>query len=74
MFRKPHYKPINDCIYSYVMKLQNELWSKIMSLIAPSASHTDEAIFRAIIEGAFENAEKYSAPSELIAEKLEKIL
>lgn len=65
---------LNDCIYSYVMKLQNELWSKIISLIAPSASRTDEAIFRAIIEGAFENAEKYSAPSELIAERLVKML
>ena len=28
---------LNDCIYSYVMKLQNELWSRIISLIAPSA-------------------------------------
>lgn len=65
---------LNDCIYSFVMKLQNELWSKIISLIAPSASQTDEAIFRAIIEGAFEKAEEYSAPSELIVEKLVKIL
>lgn len=65
---------LNDCIYSFVMKLQNELWSKIISLLAPSASQTDEAIFRAIIEGAFEKAEEYSAPSELIVEKLVKIL
>lgn len=65
---------LNDCIYSYVMKLQNELWSRIISLIAPSASQTDEATFRTIIEGALENSEKYSAPSELIVEKLVKIL
>lgn len=65
---------LNDCVYSYVIKLQNELWSRIISLIAPSASQTDQAIFRAIIDGAFENAEKYSAPSELIVEKLVKIL
>lgn len=65
---------LNDCIYSYVMKQQNELWSRIISLIAPSADNTDEAVFRAIIEGTFENAEKYSAPSELIVEKLVKIL
>lgn len=65
---------LNDCVYSYVMKLQNELWSRIISLIAPSASQTEASIFRAIIEGAFENAEKYSAPSELMVEKLVKIL
>ena len=65
---------LNNCIYSYVMKLQNELWSRIISLIAPSASQTDKAIFRTIIEGAFENAEKYSFSAELIVEKLVKIL
>lgn len=65
---------LNDCIYTYVMKLQNELWTRIISLIDPSASQTDKTIYRAIIEGAFGNAEKYSAPSELIAEKLVKIL
>lgn len=65
---------LNDCIYSYVIKLQNELWSKIISLIAPSASQTDKEIFRVIIEGAFKNAEEYSAQSELIVEKLVKIL
>lgn len=65
---------LNDCLYSYVMKLQNELWSRIISLIAPSASQTDKAIFRAIIEGTFEKTEEYSAPSALIIEKLVKIL
>lgn len=64
---------LNDCIYSYVMKLHNELWSRIISIIAPSASQTDEAILRAIIDGAFENAAKYSAPPELIVERLAKI-
>ena len=65
---------LNDCIYSYVIKLQNELWSRTVSLIAPSASQTDEVALRAIIEGAFENAEKYSVTSESIVEKLVKIL
>lgn len=57
---------LNDCIYSYVIKLQNELWSRIISLLVPSVSKTDEAIFRAITEGAFYAAEKYSAPPKLI--------
>lgn len=65
---------LNNRVYSYVMKLQNELWSRIFSLIAPSAAQKEEAVFRAIIEGAFENADKYSAPSELIVEKLVKML
>lgn len=65
---------LNDCVYSYVENLQNELWSRIISLIAPSASQNEKRIFRSIIDGSFENAEKYSAPSELIVEKLVKML
>ena len=65
---------LNDCVYLYVTKLQNELWSKIYSFIAPSAAHTDESVLRTIIEGAFEASGKYSVPSELIVEKLVKLI
>lgn len=65
---------LNERIYAYVVKQQDELWLKIFAFVAPSASQTDEAVLRTIIEGAFEKAAAYSAPSELIAEKLVKIL
>lgn len=65
---------LNEYIYSYAMKLQNELWERIVSLLAPSASETDKTIFRTIIDGAFKNAEKSPVPSEFMIAKLVKIL
>lgn len=65
---------LNDCVYSYVIKLQNELWTKTVSKLAPSASPTDQAVLKAIIEGAFEKSLTYSAPPKLVTERLVKIL
>ena len=65
---------LNDRIYAYVVKHQNELWAEIMSLIAPSSSEEDEAVMRAIIEGAFEKAWEYSIPAEAVAERLVTLL
>lgn len=65
---------LNESVYSFVMKLQNDLWSKILFLIAPSASQTEELVLRSIIEGTFEKAVNYSVSAELIAEKLVKLL
>lgn len=65
---------LNDCIYSYAVKQLNDLWSDILSLISPSASQTDAAVLRTIIEGAFEKSAEYSVPSELIVKKLVALL
>ncbi|MGN1421432.1 MAG: TetR/AcrR family transcriptional regulator [Eubacterium sp.] len=65
---------LNDSIYSVVMRLQNDLWSKIFSVIAPSKSQTEEKVLRSIIEGAFEKAADYNAPTDIIVEKLVNIL
>lgn len=65
---------LNDSIHSYVMRLQDQLWSIIFPRIAPSASQTEETVLRSMIEGAFEKAAQYHASTDLIAEKLVKVL
>lgn len=65
---------LNQSVFSYVMKLQNELWARIISLIAPSAPRTEHMMDRAIVEGAFENAVKYAIPPEQMAERLGNVL
>ncbi|MGN0523890.1 MAG: TetR/AcrR family transcriptional regulator [Eubacterium sp.] len=65
---------LNDGVHSVVIRLQNDLWSKIISIIAPSSSQAEERVLRSIIEGAFEKAADYDAPTDIIAEKLVNLL
>lgn len=65
---------LNESVSSYVSKLQDELWARIISLIAPSAPRTEHVMDRAIVEGAFENAVKYAIPPEQMAERVGNVL
>lgn len=65
---------LNDSIYHYAAEQHNKLWEEILPLIAPAASNRDANVLRAVIEGTFEKAEKYSVSAELAAERLLMIL
>ena len=65
---------LNDSVYAYAAERHEALWGEILPRLAPAASPADAAVFRAIVDGAFEKSAVYGASMERTAEILTRVL